>query len=268
MPSLSNEAEEIHRMLSHLSSLSAAPGASTAQSLASYFGVESEGPEYLSFIAAIQLRFKRFCDVLSTTISNERHRGNVLAAIRRVRDFSSYRHWQAGWNETKRATLVQTDLDLIEGTGFGLGNIAPVIYLDSSERRTYIDELQRKLEEIDLSDDYLTDMIRMSLGAAIKMLDRFELFGSSIIGEKLIEAMALVKHAAEEPAKNSGKSKFVALAATISTVLSLIVLADDVPSAIGNHYTRFQRKTIFLPEPPVQKLLPPPEEFANGKPTD
>lgn len=268
MPSLSNEAEEIHRMLSYLSRIPAGPGGSTSQSLASYFGVEPEGPDYFAFVAAIQLRFQRFSETLGATISNERHRGNVHAAIERVRAFSSYRYWQAGWHDTLRATLVQSDLDLIEGTGFGLGSIAPVVYLDSTERQSFIDELHRRLEEIDLSNDYLTDMIRVSLGTAIKMLDRFELFGSSIIGEKLIEAMALAKHAADEPAKKSTRSKFVALAATIGTVLSLIVLADDVPTAIGNHYTRFQSGTIFLPQPPAQKLLPSPEEFAIGGATD
>lgn len=260
MPKLSDEAEEIYRMLISISNISPTQPPSTSASLAYYFGVDPDGSQYVYFLAAIQLRFERFKEMVSVSVPNERHRQKVVEAIERVRAFSTHRHWDAGWKDTKRSTLLQADLDLIEATGFGLKQIAPVIYIDADERQTYIDELRKNLNKADFSNDYLSDMMRMSLDTAIKMLDRFEIFGSSIIGEKLIESILMVKQIESSNPEKNQKRNISTLAVAISAILNLIVLADDVPTALNNHYTRL--KAAFVPtESTAQRQLPPPQSY-------
>lgn len=261
MPTLSNEAEELHRMCVTVRSYG--NNNQTSIELANLFGVEAESHDYFFFISAIRLRFERFLQVVNQSVSNERHRSTLQGAVRHLRSFTEMKYWQASWRDTRTNVFNETHLTALDMSGGGLATVAPVTVLGDDERLAYVDELRSALGEIEDAADFVAQMVAHSMRTAIKMIELFDIFGSAAIGEKLFQTHALVTQAAETaPAEQ--KTRYKKAAAVIAIILGGIIYADSAYTAVENFYTRANTavEQLFLANPPEQKLLAPPQNEA------
>ncbi|MCV9965472.1 hypothetical protein OIU34_26695 [Pararhizobium sp. BT-229] len=267
MATLSNEAEELHRMCLQVNGF--VKKSATVEALANLFGVEPESPEYFSFISAIRLRFKRFLDVVEKSVANERHRSNLRAAAMHLRSFTDNGYWQADWNATRTNVFTATHLMALDMAGGGLSSVAPVVVLTEDERNSYVDQLYKALGEVEASDDFVAQMVSVSIRSAIRMIELFDIFGSAAISEKLFETHAITKQAAEIAPKDR-KASYASAAVIVGLVLNGLVNADGVFSAIENFYTRANTaiEMLLLANPPSLKLLSPPTAETPETPED
>lgn len=262
MPTISNEAEELHRMCvrfrDHESRLQ------TNGALAALFGVKEESADYYFFISAIRLRFERFIHVVDEVVSNDRHRSNLHAAAGHLVSFTESRYWQSGWRDTRTNVFTETHLMALDMAGGGLASVAPVLVPSDDERRAHIDDLHRALAGVEDSNDFLAQMVSQSLRTVIRMVELFDIFGSAAIGEKLFETHALIKQAAEASPKGS-KNVYVKAVMIVGIVLGGLTYTDGAMSAIENFYGRANSiAQLLLANPPALKLLPPPAEEATA----
>ncbi|MGF6256435.1 hypothetical protein [Ensifer sp. LBL] len=257
MPTLSNEAEEIHRMCETFNQIHT--GGSTSSVLAGLIGVDPESPEYFSFISAIRLRFRRFLEVAQNAIANERHRGHLEAAVAQLQSFTDQRFWQSHWHEAKKHAFQDKHLLTIDMAGGSLANVAPVVVLSDEERREHIQNLNLALSAVEGSADYAAQLVAQAIRTSIKMIELFDVYGSAAIGEKLFETHAIIKQAATIAPKER-KSSYGRAAAIVGVVLAGVIAADDAFSAVENFYTRAKTavEMLMLASPPAQKLLPSP----------
>ena len=257
MPTLSNEAEEIHRMCETFNRIDT--GGSAPQVLASIIGTTPDSPEYFSFLSAIRLRFRRFLEVAKSAIANERHQSHLEAAVAQLQSFTDQRFWQSYWHEAKKHAFQEKHLLAIDMAGGGLANVAPVVVLNDEERREHIHNLNLALNEVEGAADYAAEMVAQAIRTSIKMLELFDLYGSAAIGEKLFETHAIAKQAATIAPKEQ-KPTYARAAAIVGVVLAGVTYADGAFSAVENFYTRAKVavEMLLLANPPAQKLLPAP----------
>ncbi|NZD62916.1 hypothetical protein HX900_17570 [Rhizobium sp. WYCCWR 11290] len=258
MPTISNEAEELHRMCvrfrDHESRLQ------TNAALAQLFGVKEESAGYHFFVSAIRLRFERFIQVVNEVVPNDRHRSNLNAAAQHLGSFVESRYWQAGWRDTRTNVFTETHLMALDMAGGGLASHAPVALPSEDELRTHVDDLHRALAGVEGSDDFVAQMVSQSIRTVIRMVELFDIFGSAAVGEKLFETHALIKQAADIAPKSRANA-YVKAATIVGIVMAGLTSADAGFSAIENFYSRANSiGQLLLANPPALKLLPAPAD--------
>lgn len=262
MVTVSNEAEELHKMCNMLMGLNT-PG-STMEVLSRLFKVEPESYEYSLYISALKLRFKRFLDAAETSSLSERHKQNLRNAVRKLQAFTEVRFASGAWSDAVRNVFDKTQLMALDMAGSGLSSISPVIVLDKLERKEHIQKLQDILEGIDGSHDFMAELVGQAVRTAVRMIELFDIFGSAAISEHLVKTHAIAKEAAVV-APQGRRGSYRKAAAIVGVVLGALVSADGVFTAVENFYTRAEKfaEIIALAQPPEQKLLPAPSDPAQ-----
>jgi hypothetical protein len=262
MPTLSNEAEELHALFTKLQSFSNRGGVS--DTLASFFQIEGNTPEYYVLLSAILARLNRLRSIAEGSALIVRHKNVVFQGIDSLSNLFAPPFSQNAWEDRKNAFISSQALSALDLLSSSLSNSIPVNVLSPDELKDYVTKIERAAKDLGELGDPLSALLATTLRTSARMMEKVEIYGSTAVGDRLFEVLSLL-NSGEKLANKEARKTYSAAFGVVALALSGFIFFDNSLTAVSNTYTRVLEAAKYLDfvKPPEVRMLPAPDE-ADG----
>jgi len=263
MSTITDPALELHSLFQRLDAHETNSQDQTHNVLRQIFTTGSSESDFLDVVSVIVRRIERLKKLVHHANGLDKlHRNSANSTLSQFQSIFTPDRFVSRWQDARAVIQSNGNLHVLHFLSTEIRRIVKYGIPTTEERDEFVRQIDEVLKEPSHMEDVGADVVISALRSLRFILIKLEFFGVEELSEKLgllsAAYRAIIIRTADPQNPQNLWKRWGQIGAIILAVADVIIVADELPGALQNHYTRAAQIAHWVAEETLP-LLPTPE---------